>query len=380
MPPIKCPQRNHSSRSTGAKKAKGPLSCAQGPEVGTLRLGRYPFSAAIKHYLEKRYGTVSDTTYDEEERKLRYLAGVFESLKNEGRISTTDPRRMGRKEVQEFLAWMRDPRAHEGKALDPTAQSKYMQYLNNFLKAFKNHVIADMKADGVRFPRETKKPIRVLGTGDLQEIFDTLETKTGWRGSVARGMIALYFATGVRPKEARLAHLEDLDLKRMTFYVRHPKGEGSWASPTEVAIIRPDVVPLIKRYLQERKDELRRRGHKDAAPLFPNVRMDVNTFYSANAFYEIKHEVELSSGVDFKLKDFRSTLTSITVNGDMSLLPAMSAQLRHTNLATTQRSYYRMEQGVAGRQLRDAWKGTALNTSSSQKPVIDNKFEPSGYA
>lgn len=73
--------------------------------------------------------------------------------------------------------------------------------------------------------------------------------------------------------------------------------------------------------------------------------------------------------MDFKLKDFRSTLKSITVNGDMSLLPAMSAQLKHTSLATTQRSYYRMEQGVAGKQLKDAWKGSQVIVP--QNPVYE---------
>lgn len=67
-----------------------------------------------------------------------------------------------------------------------------------------------------------------------------------WRGSVARGIIALYFATGVGPKEARLAHFEDPNLKKMTFFVRHPEGKGAWAFPTEVDIIRPDVVPLTR--------------------------------------------------------------------------------------------------------------------------------------
>lgn len=49
----------------------------------------------------------------------------------------------------------------------------------------------------------------------------------------------------------------------------------------------------------------------------------------------------------------------------MSLLAAMSAQLRHSNLETTQRSYYRMEQGATGKQLKNAWKDTELNVSKS---------------
>ena len=40
----------------------------------------------------------------------------------------------------------------------------------------------------------------------------------------------------------------------------------------------------------------------------------------------------------------------------MSLLPAISAQLRHKTIGQTQKSYYRMEQGAAGKQLKNAWK------------------------
>lgn len=41
------------------------------------------------------------------------------------------------------------------------------------------------------------------------------------------------------------------------------------------------------------------------------------------------------------------SLTSIIVNYDMSLLPAMSVQLRHKAVDQTQRSYCRIKQGAA---------------------------------
>ena len=135
-----------------------------------------------------------------------------------------------------------------------------------------------------------------------------------------------------------MAHCEDLNLQHGTLFVRHPKGEGSWASAEPVDIIRPDMLPLINRYLFERQEYLKNQGMRKVTALFPNLYRGQDDFYSANAFNEIKHLVEEMSGIEFKLKDFRSTLTTMTVNGDLSRLPAMSAQLRHTNLATTQRS------------------------------------------
>jgi hypothetical protein len=126
--------------------------------------------------------------------------------------------------------------------------------------------------------------------------------------------------------------LEDLDLNRTRYFVRHPKGEGSWASPDWVDMIRPDMIPHIQRYLLEREDHLQKKGLKRATALFPNLYRSEDEFHSANAFNEIKCKVEALSGVDFRLKDFRSTLASITINEDLSRLPAMSQQLRQRKL------------------------------------------------
>jgi len=363
------------SSPRGAKNAKKRrrLSKTDMREVEGLRLGRYPFAGAIPYYLERRVGIVMDSTYREEERKLKYLSRVFEDLKAQGKISSTDPRKISRKGIQEFLVWMKRT------GLDPVAQAKYMQYLNNFLKAFKNLIIEEMKADGVRFPKPTRKPVRVIAEEDLRLIFETVNDMEGWHGSVSRGMTALYFATGVRPKELRLAHHEDLDLKktRTSLYVRHPKGEGSWASPEYVDLIRGDMLPGIRRYLVERREHVVSKGLRKATALFPNLYRGQDEFYSPNAFNVIKRKVEDLSGVSFKLKDFRSTLTSITVNGDLSRLPAMSVQLRHAKMETTQKYYVSIEKGVASRQLRDAWKENPVIVQKT--PLIDSDFDNTGY-
>jgi hypothetical protein len=172
------------------------LKCNDIAEVEGLRLGRCPFASAVEYYLQRRYGVVADSTYTEEERKLKYLRNVFENLKSEGKVRTTDPRHIQRHEIQEFMSWMRR------KGIDPVGQVKYLQYLKGFLRCFKNHVFEDMEADGVRFPRSIKKPIRTIALEDLQRIFSVIDRMPAWHGSVARGMTALYLATGVRPKNS----------------------------------------------------------------------------------------------------------------------------------------------------------------------------------
>jgi integrase/recombinase XerD len=356
--------------------SSGVLDRADEQGVGRMKLGRYPFEAAANDFMNGRHGTVAVSTESEERRKYRYLGKVLRELKSSGKIKSSDPRKIGRTEVQEFMAWMKD------RHIDVTAQVAYLKLLNNLLRACKNYIIEEMKTDGVRFPKSGKKPIRTIAGEDLETLFETVSDMEGWRGSVSRGMLALYFATGVRPSELRLAHIEDLNMRKMTLYVRHPKGEGNWASPQEVEIIRADMVPFIEGYLKERKEWIRIHGVDKTTPLFPSLgeRGDALGFYSANGFRLIKHKIEQLSGVQFKLKDFRSTLTSITVNGDLSRLPAMSAQLRHASVATTQKSYFAMERGVAGKQLRNAWKEHPIASSiKAEKGFIEQNHDYTGY-
>jgi integrase/recombinase XerD len=79
----------------------------------------------------------------------------------------------------------------------------------------------------------------------------------------------------------------------------------------------------------------------------------------------IRQKVVEASGVDFKLKDFRSTLTTITINGDLSRLGAMSAQLRHESPNTTHKFYNKIERSVASKKLKDLWKERPLIMSDA---------------
>ncbi len=61
------------------------------------------------------------------------------------------------------------------------------------------------------------------------------------------------------------------------------------------------------------------------------------------------------SGVDFKLKDFRPTFATMSVELDPNLLVDVSAQLGHSNLTTTQRYYAQISAESAGSRLEKAW-------------------------
>src|SRR3990172_9699547 len=93
------------------------------------------------------------------------------------------------------------------------------------------------KRKSVRFPGGVTKPIRVLDEDELARLRTAAETIEGWRGIVARFLVAFLPATGLRPKEIRLARLRDLELDKGRILVSHPKGEGSWAAPDYAPIL-----------------------------------------------------------------------------------------------------------------------------------------------
>jgi len=341
-------------------------------EVERLRLGRYPFRAAIPIHLDRIRGGVKKLTIKERGIKLRQFAPIFEGFKAAGEIPTTDPRQIERKAVQLFMEWLKE------EVPDPGSQETYLNHLNMFLKSFKNFVIEEMKADGFRFPRKVKKPIRSLDMKGIRAVLKAAEGMRGWNGSVSKGLVAIYLATGVRVSELRLAHFDDLDLKGMTLYVRNPKGLGSYASPEWVDILRPELVPLIKEYLIEREEYLNRREFEKVSPLFPHLLEGEMIFYSLNGLNSIKRKIEEASGVSFRLKDLRPTHASMEVNDNLSRLNAVSAQLRHSTPETTAKFYAKVDRGRAVRkQLSEVWRENPI--FPTENPVIDKKNDYTGY-
>jgi integrase/recombinase XerD len=188
------------------------------------------------------------------------------------------------------------------------------------------------------------------------ELLDALKDFKDWEDSLGLGIVALGLATGCRPKEIRMAHLEDLDLKRGIFYLRHPKGEGSWASPQWISNVREDLAPFLRQYLLARETHLTSKGVKEHHALFPAVGYGNRTgIYTASNLNRIKRNLEERTGVEFRIKNLRPNMAIQTVDMDPTLLNDVSSQLRHESPKTTSRYYAEIKVDKAGERLRKAW-------------------------
>lgn len=153
------------------------------------------------------------------------------------------------------MHWRTRPTRY-GKPMDPTSQAHLFRALKGFLDWGGNGAITKMKARRhVRFPRAVEKPIDVLSEDDLNHLRAAADRLDGWDGSVARFLVSFLPASGLRPKDIRLAQLTDLDTARWRILVSHPKGEGSWAAQDYAPVLAPAHQATID-YLAERETYL----------------------------------------------------------------------------------------------------------------------------
>jgi len=374
-------------------RSRKRLSRAEGRGVGSLRLGCKPFQAGLRIYLESRKGIVKDSTLRESRKKLAYIGNVLEGLQDKGEVMTTDPRHISRADVQALMGWMKQ------RHLDPSTQRKYLFEIKGMLGFFDNFVFEELKAKGVRMPRQTEKPIPWISEDDFWRIMAAADRlRNRWHAEMCKGAFALWNTTMVRHSELRLSHFEDLDIRQRRIFIRYPKGEASWASPEWVGFVRSaDFLPWIERYLDARQKHLEEHGVDVATALFPNLTKGSQGFYSLNSFNKMKRDVEELSGVEFKIKDFRSSSASTMMDLDPKLQPLITAQLRHKNPGTTLRTYARVNMSKAAKQLDIAWNerkgpdGRPIMTgtkgphdpsqaNSAKKAVIRRDFGTTGYA
>ena len=298
-------------------------------DLSKVKLGRYPFRAGIKYYLAKREAFIGGDTPVEHERKLNLFATMFEGLYEREMISTTDPRHFSEGDIEEFLILI--------KSKSVTTQVSYMNILNAYLLVFKNRVILNMREDSQnRLPRASVgKPIHSIPLGDLKRLFETADTMIGPGAAMLRGYIALAFGTGARPNEVMSAELKDLDLENKRFFVRNPKGNGSWSDPQWTPIIQGEMMPYLERFLKERAN-LVEGSRVESKYLFPNI--GTGEPYTGNGFRRQKANLSKMSGVDFMLKDFRSTLATYLVNNGAPI-QIVAYVLRHSQTRTTEQFY-----------------------------------------
>jgi hypothetical protein len=74
------------------------------------------------------------------------------------------------------------------------------------------------------------------------------------------------------------------------------------------------------RFLKDRQDYLVSKGLKESMYLIPRISRGKEAVYSSYRFWKLKDELKKATGIDFRIKDFRSTFASLTVKKTPSLM------------------------------------------------------------
>ena len=305
------------------------------------------FLYLLDDYIDSMIGGNLPSTIKEHRSKIRRFDPIFKELKRFGKVESIDPRDMTERDVRYFV------NALQERDIVPATQQKYLQLLNCYLSFVGNRSVDEARRK-LKITVQ-RNPIKSLSVDDIGKIFLTIDEMKGWRGSVARGMIHMAFQTLARPSEIRTALFSDLDYVKKQFYIRNPKGKGSYAAGQFVDLLRPDFYSQINQYIAERETYLMRRG-KTSEYLFPNIIGESNGFYSSNAQRGIIREVSFRSGIDFSLKTFRAAGADLFITANLQNLNAISAQLRHSNVGVTQRYYADIQRSQVRKQLGDTFE------------------------
>jgi len=324
-------------------------------------LPRDPFLSAARRYLDDLKPYRAPLTLEQLRRDLRTTARDLWHLRREGNVANVRPEAMKEEDVGALLLHWRTRPTRYGRPMDPTSQAHLFRALKGFLEWCGNGAISRMKARGhVRFPRVIEKPIEVLDSEDLRRLREGADRIDGWNGSVARFLAVFLSATGLRPKEIRLARLRDLELDKGRIFVSHPKGEGSWAA-ADYAPILSFAREAVLDFLAEREAYLRGEPCEALIP-YRRVSGEIGPWSEA-MLRKLKARMERESGVRFHLRTLRPTFAQTAKDARVSI-EAVSRALRHGSTRTTEAYYARIRGEDAFREIERAF----------ERPVV--KLEP----
>ena len=333
-------------------------------------MGRNPLKTRVTQYLEANIGILAEETLKERARKLRAFERRYAMLCETNSGLKRDPAIWGEKEMVAVLLEIRE----HGWSI--TTQARELENIQAVLRFVSNGILDGMK---VKYPHMFPKRVTHRGPSlnedERNRVLKATETIGGWNGEVARFLLHTHMLTGLRPKELRTAHVDDLDLQTWTLRVRHPKGEGSYGSNREAPLPKP-LRPVVTAYLKAREQMLAKHGLLYAQPLL--CRKDKpNSFYSANRLRSIKARVEALSGVKFELRTLRRTYGQMIVDG--SDIETASIALGHSSVKTTQAYYCQKSSDTVRSNVLRALENAVPTTPSAKSRLISQKDYLTGY-
>lgn len=303
-------------------------------------MSRYPFTDCLNEYMPVEYGHISSSTYGTNRRRLVQIGKIFHELKQDGRVSTDNPRKITARDIDAFVGY------RKANGIVNTTILKDLGLLKKMLSYFDNDAVSAFKS---KYPAHYPKKYQKRAAAMEISMFD-------WKLSEAYGLVSLAICTGLRPKELRMMYVENVHIAGDNAEVLaiHVKGEDSYGNARWIPV-HPDGVPILKRYLEARAFKLKSRNRVSAA-LFPPIR-GTEEFIGYNMVEKLKKVVEEDIGETFELRKCRRTFGQRALDEGHDI-HNVSLVMGHASITTTQRYYCDKDQHTASDEMLEFWQNT----------------------
>jgi len=284
----------------------------------------------------------SKLTYEERDRRLRRMSKDIEMLRDEGKISTTDPAKLTHADVKSYYAMLRARNmSPNGIVHELGALSSLCQFCgNNCVEtARKRYPMMQGHKPHKRLPTVRPEDIRkILNEGLRKESFDDLRNYA---------VVCINLCAGLRPIEIQHAFRDNLDLTEGLIYVTIVKGKGTYGEP-RTAPIHPDGIRLLQKYVDVRDKSIKESDYLFPAPMHSRP-------IAANSLRRYKSSVEKELGIEITFQAGRRTYGQWLID-DKVPAETVSLHMGHRTSKTTETFYARQRESVALEITKRIWE------------------------
>ncbi len=312
---------------------------------------RYPFTDCAKEYLPTERGHLADSTYETLGRKLRQMGRIFKELKDEGKVSTDNPRKMTAQDIDVYVGFRR------AAGVDEATLRKDVSDLKKLTSYFDNDAVAAFKTKfSAHTPKRYAKRKSSMDYALVEKILGrALEVSPlDWKLTEGYALVVLAITAGLRPQELRKMYVRNVRISGEVgeVYAEHVKGEGTYGSPRWIPV-HPLGVPVLSAYLEAREMKLRMCG-KQSEALFPPLR-GKGEFIGYGQVEKLKLAVEEDVGEEFDLRECRRTFGQMALDAGQDIHD-VSLVMGHGSVVTTQRHYCDKDERRACRDMLEQWR------------------------
>ncbi len=238
-------------------------------------------------------------------------------------MDTTDPARMGRKEIEALDRWMAEPwtvvltdpkrvakqrhRTQDDGPFPPDYRTRLWIALEHLLSFCHNAILDWMVEESLwQWPRIGPADKTVKNRTWFRDAMARLEGDDRWQTVVVRFATAWYFMMAERPKELRLTDADDVDIEGMVHIVQHPKGEKAYGKPGQPVDMFDEFLPYLEDFLASREKRLGLLG-LDPSSVKPIAPTRTGGYYSPKAWNSMRYRVYKDHGIQGDYRNLRKS-------------------------------------------------------------------------